>query len=809
MSSEIIMRYLTAIIYLLPFLSFAQQENLKGKVFSESKEALADVVITVSSQKDVYFSKEDGSFIIPQLALGNYILNFQLLGKENKTLEYVHKAGSSILLVEMTEDGFTLETVTVKAKADNDFGRTHLKSIEGTSIYESKKSEVVVLEDINANLSTNNARQVYAKVTGLNIWESDGAGLQLGIGGRGLSPNRTANFNTRQNGYDISADALGYPESYYTPPTEALRKIEVIRGASSLQYGTQFGGMLNFVFKKGPSDKKIELTSRQTAGSWNFFGSFNSLGGTVGKLNYYAFYQHKQGDGWRPNSGFNQDNAYIDLTYKFTENFKAEFNYTHSNYTAQQAGGLTDAMFNADPRQSVRSRNWFDVKWNLAALTLDWELSPKTKINSRTFVLDAGRSSLGNLERINVADLGGKRTLIAGKFENIGNETRLLTRYSLGNQYGAFLIGSRYYKGYTTAKQGDASAGDNPDFSFLNPEYPENSDFLFPNTNISFFVENIFNLSEKLSITPGLRYEYINTASEGYYRQRVFDFAGNLVSDVKKTEDDSRKRAFVIAGIGASFRPNENLEIYGNLSQNYRAINFTDLRIVNPNFAVDPDLKDEKGFTADFGFRGKKSNYLSYDFTLFYVAYNGRIGQILKADQPPLYLDYRLRTNVADARNIGLESFAELDILKILRPSIKKSLSIYLNGAVIDAKYYHTDETSIKDKKVEMVPPVMVRTGLSYKSGGFGMSIQWSYVKEHFTDATNAVRTATAVEGIIPTYQIADLSASYNWRMFSLEGSVNNLFNEMYFTRRAEAYPGPGIIPSDGRGFYLTLQVKL
>jgi Fe(3+) dicitrate transport protein len=54
-----------------------------------------------------------------------------------------------------------------------------------------------------------------------------------------------------------------------------------------------------------------------------------------------------------------------------------------------------------------------------------------------------------------------------------------------------------------------------------------------------------------------------------------------------------------------------------------------------------------------------------------------------------------------------------------------------------------------------------------------------------------------------------DVSLSYEWKRFRAEGSVNNLTNEMYFTRRATGYPGPGILPSDGRGFYLTLQVKI
>jgi Fe(3+) dicitrate transport protein len=62
--------------------------------------------------------------------------------------------------------------------------------------------------------------------------------LQLSIGGRGLDPNRTSNFNTRQMA--MTSVLMYYPESYYATPTEALEET-VIRGAVSLQHGTQFG----------------------------------------------------------------------------------------------------------------------------------------------------------------------------------------------------------------------------------------------------------------------------------------------------------------------------------------------------------------------------------------------------------------------------------------------------------------------------------------------------------------------------------------------------------------------------------------
>lgn len=324
----------------------------------------------------------------------------------------------------------------------------------------------MLLKDITANTATNNPRQIYSKITGLNIWESDQAGLQLGIGGRGLSPNRTSNFNTRQNGYDISADALGYPESYYTPPAEALDQIEIVRGAASLQYGTQFGGLLNFRFKQGPTDKKIEVTSRTSVGSWGFFGSFNSMGGTIAKqkINYYAYFQHKRGNGYRPNSGFDYHNGYISINYKLNQNLLLNLDFTKMRYQAQQAGGLTDKLFSQNPRLSVRERNWFAVDWNLLSVNATYTFNPRTQLNVRSTGLIAQRQSLGNLERINVADFGNNRTLINGNFNNYGSEARLLHRYPVGKQMHAFILGTRIHRGYTIAQQGSGSNGKGPDF---------------------------------------------------------------------------------------------------------------------------------------------------------------------------------------------------------------------------------------------------------------------------------------------------------------------------------------------------------
>jgi Fe(3+) dicitrate transport protein len=346
-------------------LAFSQTYNINGIIrLNDTISSGATVKLLPGNLKTISNSK--GFYEFQNLQPGNFEVIISYLGA--KTVKRQVRILNSDLRLNINLETAAvnqLDEVNVKDRFETQ-ASGNLKQVEGTAIYAGKKTEVVNLANLNVNLATNNTRQIYSRVAGINIIEYDGGGLQLGIGGRGLNPSRVSNFNTRQHGYDISADALGYPESYYTPSAEALERIEIIRGAASLQYGTQFGGLINFQLKKGPADKPFEITSRQTAGSFGFFNTFNSIGGTVKKLNYYAYYQYKRGDGWRPNSHFDQHGAYAHLDYLLTNKLKITGEYTFMDYLAQLPGGLTDADFAADARQSVRSRNWFKVNWNLA-----------------------------------------------------------------------------------------------------------------------------------------------------------------------------------------------------------------------------------------------------------------------------------------------------------------------------------------------------------------------------------------------------------------------------------------------------------
>ena len=50
------------------------------------------------------------------------------------------------------------------------------------------------------------------------------------------------------------------------------------------------------------------------------------------------------------------------------------------------------------------------------------------------------------------------------------------------------------------------------------------------------------------------------------------------------------------------------------------------------------------------------------------------------------------------------------------------------------------------------------------------------------------------------------ISNDEGFKKISYEFGINNLLSERYFTRRATGYPGPGIIPSAPRNYYLTIE---
>jgi len=758
-------------------------------------------LLAISDSKGYYeFYSESDTLSLFYYLEGRPFIEKQILLDKDYNIDIVFP----VFIEELSE----VVVTTINRKT---FELKRLNDVVGTSLYAGKKSEVILVNQSMANLASNNSRQIYSQVAGLNIFQNDDAGLQIHIGGRGLDPNRTSNFNTRQNGYDMSADVLGYPESYYSPPAEALEEIQIVRGAASLQYGTQFGGLVNFILKKPVKNKFMEVISRNTLGSYGLYTNFTSVSGTNKKLSYFAYVNTKKGDGFRDNSSYDSTNSHLFLAYDFNQKTKLSSEVSYLTYLAQQAGGLSDSMFNQSPFQSNRARNWFELKWFLYNIKLEHKISEKTNFSFNFFGLNSQRNALGvRYNRVDQIDSGEERDLIKGDFNNYGFESRLLHNYNFLNKKSIFLFGLKYYKSNNTSVQGPGTDGYGPNFDFQYQDYPyynNQSNYKYPNQNISLFTENIFYISDRFSLTPGIRYENIKTESDGYYSQINFDNAGNVIFDNTVFENQTRKRSFLLFGLGGSYKPNKYIEMYANASQNYRSVTFSDISIFNPAFVIDPNISDEKGYTIDLGIRGNNKKLISYDISLFHLFYNDRIGftQIISDDGNIK----SQRGNVGNAVIFGVESIIDFNLNKIFIRDNNFIFNYFINTSVIESEYIKSEINGITGKRLEFVPKLNIKTGTKIGYKNLLLNIQYTYLSNQFTDSSNSVESnLSGVIGQIPAYDILDFSSSYKLKNYKLEFGINNILDNHYFVRRATGYPGPGIIPSPPRNYYITLQLK-
>jgi Fe(3+) dicitrate transport protein len=611
------------------------------------------------------------------------------------------------------------------------------------------------------------------------------------------------------NGYDITPDPMGYPEAYYTPPMEVVDRIEIVRGASSLQYGPQFGGLMNFVLRKPDISTRLTFESQNTVGSNGLFSTFNYIGGTEGRLSYTAYYQKRVGNGWRDNGYFNTDHAHVEWNYALNKKLKLISEITYMTTRSQQPGGLGDTQFQQNPRQSVRSRNWLSTPWLIPSLSAEYILNDKTKLSLKTFGTFAERNSVGFVNPITTADNLSNRQVDRDYYTTYGTEFRLLTDYRLFGLNNSMAAGLRYFNGRIDRKQmGRGDSGREMSYDLVDGLFPRDLDF--KNINRAAFAENIFRINKKLLFTAGLRVENIQSQMEGRF---------NVINGQSLAlKPETRQRNFLLLGVGAEYHITPRSEIYSNFSQAYRPVLISDLTPPATTDVIDPELKDAKGFNLDIGYRGKVSNYLNFDIDYFNLHYNNRIGTITQTTNGQ---NLQYRTNLGRSVSKGFEAYIEFDPVSAFMSSPKAgNLSLFASLAFINATYRNFQTTStvngqiirsnLAGNLVENAPADIHRFGATYAKKGFSMTWQLSSIGQTYADAANTrVANAAATTGLIPSYQVQDLSASFKFlKNYNVKAGVNNLTDEHYFTRRSGGYPGPGILPADGRIFYISGGIK-
>jgi len=723
------------------------------------------------------------------------------------TFSFLH---AQSIPAEKVMKGKKLDSIVISTRAISERS-AFLPKVEGISIYAGKKTNLLAVDPAKANLAQNLSRTVFAQVPGLTILEMDGAGTQINIGSRGTDSHRSIEMNMRQNGYNFNSDMFGYPEAHYTPPMQGIQKIELVRGSAALQFGSQFGGMMNYVMKTGDTTKPFSIESEQTAGTNNFFNSFNAIGGKKGKLSYYAYYDNRHGDGWRDNAAFKYHAYYAGIGYDINSSTNLSFQFSRMDYVQQIAGGLTDAQFSIDAKQSVRFRNFFSPDINIPALLFNTSFSAKTKLQVTAHYLWGQRNSVQFLNTPNIADTVNAATgnynarqVDRDYYSGFTTEARLLHEYRLGSMKSTLSAGLCYFTETTKRRQkGTGTTGTDFDLALVKPY---GIDLKLHTNNYAAFAEDVFELSSRLSVTPGVRMEAIETNLSG------------LISNASYAVNYAGNRMFPLFGTGIQYQAGRSAEVYGNISQAYRPYLYANVSPADRVDIIDPGLKDSKGYDIDLGYRGRVKDFLKFDLNVFYLFYGDRVGQLTMKDAAGK--SYLFTTNIGDAVNKGFEAYVAVSFLRS-HASLPGNTGPYEFQLFNSLSYTHAryvegqinmsgTNVDLKGKSLEGVPEWINRTGLTWQHRSLSATLNLTCIGKSFSDANNTVFNPTGATGIVPAYQLWDMNAGWHFlKYYSLSGGINNIANTKYFTRRINMYPGPGILPGDGRSFYVSIGVKI
>lgn len=675
---------------------------------------------------------------------------------------------------------------------------------QGTYLFGGKKSEVINVLGADANIAEKTPRQIFAKVPGVFVYDMDGTGNQTNISTRGLDPHRGWEFNIRADGIITNSDMYAYPASHFSLPMEAIQTIQLVRGTGSLQYGAQFGGMLNYISKQPDTTRAFGFETINSLGSFGLVSTYNGISGKIGKLQYYGYYSRRRSDGYRDNSESDYSGEAIGLIYEASKNVTLKADFKHSKYLYHVPGPLSDSMFYANPRQASRARNYFNPSIYVPSVSADFRLGTHTKASIVASVVLGARNSVLFDKQVNVVDAIDPLTLkYANRQVDIDNfnsytvEARLLHNYNLGKVSSVLVTGVQVMSNDLNRQQlGKGTTG--IDFD-LSKEGDWVRDMHLKTKNLAFFAENRFAITSRFSLTPGIRVEVGES-----------NLSGRIAYYDPKELPTTIAHKFPLLGLNANYQINQSQNIYAGFAQAYRPVVFKDIIPSSTYEKIDKDLKDAYGYNAEIGYKGNTEHW-KWDISAFQILYKNRMGMTYGTEANGAF--YYLRTNIGDSRTNGIETFIEYDA----RLSQKASLSIFTSTAYMDARYLDATvrvgdkNVSVKDNKVESTPEWISRNGITFRYTKLSITALYSYTAKSYADALNTVKpSATGAVGLVPEYGLLDVNATYRLtKGMIIKVNINNLTDKQYFTKRPSFYPGPGVWSSDGRSVNLTLGLKI
>ncbi|MBI5690922.1 MAG: TonB-dependent receptor [Verrucomicrobia bacterium] len=667
--------------------------------------------------------------------------------------------------------------VEAEAESDHYIQGPFLPDVQGAKINVGKKTLILDF-DSQPRINGNNYRQALAQAPGLLL--SEETSPLVSIGYRGLEPHRAQFTQVLKDGIPIHADQFGYPEAYYTPPLDTVDRIEFVRGGAALLYGPQPGGALNYVTHRPRTDRPFSGSTLHTAGTDGYYSTFSHLDGTVGRVGYYGYHNHRRSAGIRSANSDYSLSAWLGHI-ALDANSPSRWLLTVETYAEEhgEPGGLTFATgagavnYLTDRRAPSRRFDRFNLDRDAVSLIWERDYTHGT-IAWRTWAIDYVRASRrqggGGFGTLPTGAAALTNTIEHQRFTTWGTEAR--ARYEWGSRFQHILsAGAQLYRSDSPRTDRRGAAPDAVSGAIQTESQREV--FYAP-----VYVENLFRLGN-LSLTPGFRLE--NVRQEVRELVNVARAAAGLPPAARDTSD-----TVPLLGLAAAWDLPAKAQFYANVSQSFRPVVFTQAVPNGATQVVNADLAEGRALQFEVGYRAQLGAGLVVDASAFQLEFDDQVGTLaLPGGRSTV-------ANVGRALHRGLEASVQQDLLRLVRPAGHTTLTAYVNALLLEAEF---KEGAFAGRRPQYAPRHVVRAGLVLaRSGTFKLGLTGTLADDSFGDDTNTDQRR------VPAYAVWDLTAE--WRVprtpLRLIGGVNNVFDEDYYSRvRAD-----GIDPAPRRNAY-------
>jgi len=622
-----------------------------------------------------------------------------------------------------------------------------------------------------------NVRDALRLVPGVQVQDSNGTGgsdVSLNLGVRGLTSRLSPRSTVLMDGIPLSYAPYGQPQlSLFPLVLGNVDTIDVVRGAGSVRYGPQnVGGIINFVTNPIPDDFTARFSSgAEVAGNNGNVKATPSvlIGGTnADGLGAAILYSGIHGEGYRDsNDRSDIDDIILKGSYELSDTDKLSAQFHHYEGEGKMPGGLTTAEYAADPFQSTRKYDNFTGRRNDISLRYQHD-DGENNFELLGYYVNSFRGS--NVEQQGTGASAGLYRLTSAprSYEYYGIEPRYSRLFEFGGISQEVTIGYRYLweqSSEVAARTGfyNRASGINPNNLSMNTYQTSDGG----TTAHAFYIDDKIEIGN-WTITPGVRYEIINTHND------IVNI-GTTTTSVNR-EIDARE---VLPTLSAAYQVNDAWTVFANVGVSFGPQQYSQLA------STTDGLHPEKATTYEIGTHYEGDNW-SAEFTLFNIDFDKELylGRSIVGEG--------VWTDLGATQHRGVEAAARYDL---------GSLTPTLEGLSLNASYTYTEATykagAFKGRDLPFYSRQVASLGAGYQYSDWAFNADMTaQTKQHSpgtaTDGATYVTNEdpTGRLGDIPGYATVNLRVAYqpqdkkNAPKFAF--GVKNLFDKEYFTRATD-----------------------